>query len=233
MIALVPRGVVTVTGTEPVPGGASAWMTVPFLFTLRMDAVTPPKLTEVTPPNPVPVILTLVPPVTGPVAGESPVTTVNAVPDQLPLSPIDCTVQVPDTDVPPTTIPLNVSFALDALTFHEPPHEIVPVTTEFSDPENGEVAVMMMEPPTVKGALLLENVKLPDQYPCSPECTDELQVPAHAPAAGRETHPCPTAPEGGVGSGPTVTARALTKATAPPTYMIRIRFTGLGPSAIP
>jgi len=42
--------------------------------TVKLGADVPPKLTEVAPVNPVPVIVTTVPPVVGPAVGNTPVT---------------------------------------------------------------------------------------------------------------------------------------------------------------
>ena len=68
LVALVPPGVVTVTSTVPAtPVGAVAviWLE---LFTENVAAV-PPKLTPVAPVKPVPLIVTVVPPVVGPDVG--------------------------------------------------------------------------------------------------------------------------------------------------------------------
>jgi hypothetical protein len=68
LVALVPPAVVTVISTVPAaPGGAVAetWFE---LFTTN-DAALPPKLTPVAPVKPVPLIVTVVPPVVGPDVG--------------------------------------------------------------------------------------------------------------------------------------------------------------------
>ena len=68
LAALVPPGVVTVMSTVPAaPTGAVAeiWLE---LFTENVAAV-PPKLTPVAPVKPVPLIVTVVPPVVGPDVG--------------------------------------------------------------------------------------------------------------------------------------------------------------------
>jgi hypothetical protein len=70
-LALVPFGVVTVTFTVPfVPAGESAVNEVAEL-TFRFEAPAAPNLTAVAPVKFVPVIVTGVPPVAGPVFGES------------------------------------------------------------------------------------------------------------------------------------------------------------------
>jgi hypothetical protein len=68
LVALVPPGVTTLMSTVPAaPTGAVAeiWLG---LFTENVAAV-PPKLTPVAPVKPVPLIVTVVPPVVGPDAG--------------------------------------------------------------------------------------------------------------------------------------------------------------------
>ena len=165
---LVPNGVVTVTATEPVPGGAFTLRTVDFLLIFRMAAGVPPKSTAVSPPNPEPVILTLVPPAARPLVGEMLVTTGLTEPDQGPVSLTLGTDQVPDTAPPPGRLPLNVSLELDATTLHAPAHEIVPVTAEPTDSMAG-VSVIVMEPATLNGAFRPEKTKLPDQGPYSKE----------------------------------------------------------------
>jgi hypothetical protein len=68
LVALVPPAVVTAISTVPAaPGGAVAetWFE---LFTTN-DAALPPKLTPVAPVKPVPLIVTVVPPVVGPDVG--------------------------------------------------------------------------------------------------------------------------------------------------------------------
>ena len=72
-VALVPPGVVTVTSTVPEPAGAVAVMLVA-LLTAKLEAACAPKSTALAPVNPVPVIVTVVPPPAGPVVGWSPVT---------------------------------------------------------------------------------------------------------------------------------------------------------------
>jgi hypothetical protein len=73
---LVPAGVVTVTGTAPDPAGD---VTVIWVADTTVTAVPGelPNSTEVAPVNPVPVMVTTVPPAAGPVAGLSE-TTVGA-----------------------------------------------------------------------------------------------------------------------------------------------------------
>jgi hypothetical protein len=73
-VALVPPEVVTVTSTVPAaPAGAVAVIWVA-LLTVKPVAAFAPKLTAVAPVNPVPLIVTLVPPAVGPDAGLTPVT---------------------------------------------------------------------------------------------------------------------------------------------------------------
>ena len=70
LMALVPAEVVTVTPTVPMlPGGdvATIWVA---LLTVNDAALTLPNLTEVAPVRLVPVMVTPVPPVLGPVLGE-------------------------------------------------------------------------------------------------------------------------------------------------------------------
>ncbi len=73
-VALVPPGVVTVTSTVPaVPAGETAVMLVPET-TVTLLVLVRPKSTVAPVTNPVPVIVTVVPPATGPAAGTTPVT---------------------------------------------------------------------------------------------------------------------------------------------------------------
>jgi hypothetical protein len=71
--ALVPPGVVTVTLTVPVPAGDVAVIVVA-LVTLKLVAVVEPNLTVEAPVKLVPVIVTPVPPLVGPVLGFTEVT---------------------------------------------------------------------------------------------------------------------------------------------------------------
>jgi hypothetical protein len=71
-VADFPVGVVTVTSTVPVPEGLGAVMVVA-LTTITPVAWFEPKLTAVAPVNPVPVIVTSVPPNKGPADGLTPV----------------------------------------------------------------------------------------------------------------------------------------------------------------
>jgi hypothetical protein len=71
-IALVPAGVVTLISTVPVPSGEVAVKRVAELY-LTLAALVP-NLTVDALVNPVPVIVTVVPPATGPFAGEMLVT---------------------------------------------------------------------------------------------------------------------------------------------------------------
>jgi hypothetical protein len=72
-VALVPPGVVTVISTVPVPAG-DLMVSVVAELTVRTVPAVEPNLTAVAPVNPVPVTVTVVPPATGPAAGEIPVT---------------------------------------------------------------------------------------------------------------------------------------------------------------
>jgi hypothetical protein len=79
LVAEVPPGVVTVTSTTPAsPAGEVAVMLVS-LATVNEIAALDPKLTAVAPVYPVPVIVTAVPPATGPDAGATTVTVGEAV----------------------------------------------------------------------------------------------------------------------------------------------------------
>ena len=73
LVALVPPAVTTVTSTAPDPAGDVAVMEVA-LFTVTADAAIPPKSTSEAPVRLVPLTLTDVPPVLGPVFGFTPVT---------------------------------------------------------------------------------------------------------------------------------------------------------------
>ena len=72
-MADVPAGVVTVTSAVPVPAGLVAVIEVS-LTTVTFVAAVVPKSTAVAPVNPVPVIVTVVPPASGPDVGLKPVT---------------------------------------------------------------------------------------------------------------------------------------------------------------
>ena len=68
-MALVPKTVVTRRLTVPgVPGGATAVICVP-LLTVKCDAAFVPNFTAVTRVKPLPVTMTVVPPVEGPDEG--------------------------------------------------------------------------------------------------------------------------------------------------------------------
>jgi hypothetical protein len=67
-VALVPPGVVTVTSTVPVPDGEMAVIFVAE-STVKLEALLIPNITVVAPVNPVPVIITVVPPTNGPLVG--------------------------------------------------------------------------------------------------------------------------------------------------------------------
>ena len=69
----MPPSVVTVTSTVPLPAGDVAVIEVALLITTEAAAVLP-NLTVEAPVKLVPVIVTLVPPVVGPLVGEIDVT---------------------------------------------------------------------------------------------------------------------------------------------------------------
>ena len=70
-MALVPPAVVTVTSTVPaLPAGAVAVICVA-LLTVKPLALVAPNFTAVAPVNPVPVMVTVVPPPVGPDAGDT------------------------------------------------------------------------------------------------------------------------------------------------------------------
>jgi len=72
-VTLVPPAVVTVMSTVPIdPAGDVATIWVAVFETI--EAAAPPKWTDVALFRPVPVIVTDVPPATGPAAGETEVT---------------------------------------------------------------------------------------------------------------------------------------------------------------
>ena len=79
MWALVPPSVVTVTAVVSAAsaGGATTVICVSE-STVKSNHVTSPKATEVAPVKPVPVIVTAVPPATGPEVGERSVTVGSA-----------------------------------------------------------------------------------------------------------------------------------------------------------
>lgn len=67
-VALVPPGAVTVMSTVPLPVGAVAVISVSET-TVKLVAAVVPNSTAVAPVKPVPVIVTVVPPATGPLFG--------------------------------------------------------------------------------------------------------------------------------------------------------------------
>ena len=69
----VPSGPVTVTSTVPVPGGEVA-VICESESTVMDTAAVPPNWTSVAPVKPLPSIVTVVPPASGPLAGLMPVT---------------------------------------------------------------------------------------------------------------------------------------------------------------
>ena len=71
---LVPLGVVTVTSTAPAACAGAVAVIEVALFTITPLAALLPKCTAVAPVKLLPVMLTLVPPASGPLPGERPVT---------------------------------------------------------------------------------------------------------------------------------------------------------------
>ena len=78
-VADVPPAVVTVTSTVPAEPGGEVVVIVLALTTVNGVAGVTPKVTAVAPVKPVPVIVTEVPPASGPAAGEMPLTVGAAV----------------------------------------------------------------------------------------------------------------------------------------------------------
>jgi hypothetical protein len=78
-IALVPPGVVTLTSTTPAIWAGEVMVILVLEFTVRLVPAVVPNLTAVAPVNPVPVIVTTVPPAVGPLAGEMAVTVGRAI----------------------------------------------------------------------------------------------------------------------------------------------------------
>ena len=74
LVAEVPPEVVTVTVTVPLACAGDVTVIDVADVTVTLAAAVVPKETEVVLVNPVPVIVTVVPPVAGPVAGEMPIT---------------------------------------------------------------------------------------------------------------------------------------------------------------
>src|ERR1700733_12423736 len=70
----VPEGLVTVTFTRPAPSAGAVAMIDVAELTVNESAETVPNLTTVAPVKFVPVIVTTVPPIVEPTAGETPVT---------------------------------------------------------------------------------------------------------------------------------------------------------------
>src|SRR5260370_3807444 len=75
LLADVPPGVVTVTSTVPAASAGEVVVMLVSLTTVKVSAVVSPKLTTPAPVKPVPVIVTTVPPASGPAAGVTAVTT--------------------------------------------------------------------------------------------------------------------------------------------------------------
>jgi len=71
---LVPPGVVTLTSTVPAASVGETAVIEVAEFTVKLVASAEPNLTEVAPVNPTPVMVTVVPPDTGPWVGDSLVT---------------------------------------------------------------------------------------------------------------------------------------------------------------
>ncbi len=76
LVAEVEAAVVTVTSTVPLPAGLVAVICVS-LRIVNLGAIEP-KETALAPANPVPVIVTVVPPACGPLCGVMPVTLTGA-----------------------------------------------------------------------------------------------------------------------------------------------------------
>ena len=73
---MVPAGVVMVIDTVPVDSaGAMAVIFLPFLAAEKLVAGSEPKLTAVAPPRSVPAMVTWVPPLAGPLEGDTVLTT--------------------------------------------------------------------------------------------------------------------------------------------------------------
>ena len=70
----VPPGVVTCTFTAPAACAGVVAVIEVALFTVKLVAAVPPKVTAVAPVKFVPVMVTLVPPAVGPVFGDTVVT---------------------------------------------------------------------------------------------------------------------------------------------------------------
>ena len=68
LVAEEPAGVVMLTSTVPVPRGVTA-LTCVLESTVKLVAATFPNNTAVAPAKPLPVIVTLVPPASGPLRG--------------------------------------------------------------------------------------------------------------------------------------------------------------------
>jgi hypothetical protein len=75
LVALVPPEVATVTSTVPAEPAGEAAVTLVALTTVKLAAAVVPNLTAVAPVNPVPVIVTDVPPAGRPATGFTAVTT--------------------------------------------------------------------------------------------------------------------------------------------------------------
>jgi hypothetical protein len=123
----VPFGVVTVTSTVPVPAGEVAVIEVSEL-TVKLAAEATPKRTAVAPVKPVPVMVTVVPPASGPAIGVTALTV-------------------------GTEVYLNWSAAETA----EVPPAVVTVTSTVPDPA-GAVAVIDVSEPTVYVAVVVPNL---------------------------------------------------------------------------
>ncbi len=74
LVALVPLGVVTVISTVPGPLGLDVAVIEVALLTVKLAAANGPNFTDVAPAKFVPVMLTIVPPASGPLVGEIAVT---------------------------------------------------------------------------------------------------------------------------------------------------------------
>jgi hypothetical protein len=160
LAALVPPGPVTVTSTVPptnceLPGGAAAVIDVPEL-TVTPAAAPPPKATVSPAAKFVPVIVTVVPPDTGPLAGETALTVgadgggpyVNWSAELValvPPGPVTVTSTVPDPDgevavidVPELTV--TPAAAPPPKATVSPAAKFVPVIVTVVPPDTGPLA---------------------------------------------------------------------------------------------
>jgi hypothetical protein len=153
--ALVPFGVVTMTCTVPLPGGAFTEILVNLLLVPKIVAGRPPKVTAVGSTKPEPLILTVLPPALGPVFGETMDTSGCIEPDHGPLSVLGVSCHVPEAAVPEAfTVPLNVSPVMAAVTDQPPEQEMEPAASEVKTPGVGDVKTIVKGPEMANGAFL-------------------------------------------------------------------------------